>query len=337
RQNTALYDAGSGLNDIDLWVGAALYAADIRPDVRHLIGRKVIKEANVGKPSSFSNQPFGDTKASKSLRTGLPLIRLWGVAAPTELDREGARRALARDSILPKQSRSIRQRAIRLDHFANWKPPFVRQLDLVILACPSAALLLLEVKLAILQHFPLLRVPEYVVRDPSQLLIRLPSRFREGDQSAELLASKHLIEQAANKMEVVIPYLDEDAPALCQQLARNDQAIPKIGQVGVDAQLPRVPERLHLLRLPGHVHRAAVLHVALPGGDLPVGAELDPVGRVHVDHLDLALQPFFLRQRVHDQQRVAQDQPVGPVLLVAVELHQLFPRDAIEVPEEVHL
>ena len=66
-------------------------------------------------------------------------------------------------------------------------------------------------------------------------------------------------------------------------------------------------------------------------------AELDAVGRVHVDHLDLALEALLLGQRGHHQQRVAEDHPVGPVLLVAVELDELLELDAVEVVEERQL
>ena len=80
-------------------------------------------------------------------------------------------------------------------------------------------------------------------------------------------------------MDVLVADLHEDATALSEQVAGGDEAVAQVGQqvgqVGVDAQLPGVAERLDLLDLAGGVLELAVLDVALAGGDLPVGAELD--------------------------------------------------------------
>ena len=138
-------------------------------------------------------------------------------------------------------------------------------------------------------------------------------------------------------MHILIPDLHENAAALGQQLAGDDQPVAQVGQVGMDAQLPGVAEGLDLFRLAGGVLGLAVLHVALAGADLPVGAELDAVGRVEVDHLDLALEPFLLGQRGHHQQRIAQDHAVGPVLLVVVEVDQVLEGDAVEVGKQGQL
>ena len=51
---------------------------------------------------------------------------------------------------------------------------------------------------------------------------------------------------------------------------------------------PRVAEGLDLLGFTRDVFGFAVLHVAAGGGPLEVGVELDAVGRVDVDALDLA-------------------------------------------------
>ena len=64
---------------------------------------------------------------------------------------------------------------------------------------------------------------------------------------------------------------------------------------------------------------------------LPVAAEFDAVGRVQVDHLHPTFHPFFLGQRGHHLQRIAQDHAIAPLLLVLVEL------DAVEIGEEIHL
>ena len=139
-------------------------------------------------------------------------------------------------------------------------------------------------------------------------------------------------------MHVLIPDLYEDAAAFRQQVPRHGQPIPQVRQVRVNAVAPRVPERLHLLRLAGDVGGVAVLHVAAGGGPLEVGVELDAVGRIEVDALDLAAQPFALRQRRHHLQAVAEDHAVRPVGVVLVELGAgVGARQAVEVGEQVEL
>jgi len=117
----------------------------------------------------------------------------------------------------------------------------------------------------------------------------------------------------------------------------NGQSIPKVTKVRVNPQLPGIPKGFDLLGLTGQVLLFAVLHLAFARAHLPVGAKLNPIGRVHVDHLHLALQGLFLRQGGHHQQAVAQDHAVGPVLLVMVKIHQLFKGNVVEIVEERQL
>ena len=124
-------------------------------------------------------------------------------------------------------------------------------------------------------------------------------------------------------MHVLVANLHEHAARLRQQFSRHGQPVAQVGEVRVDAQLPRITKRPHLLRLACGILRLAVLHIALARADLPVGAEFDAVGRVDVDALHLALQPFLLGQAGHHHERVAQDHAVGPVLFVLIELHHL--------------
>ena len=126
----------------------------------------------------------------------------------------------------------------------------------------------------------------------------------------EVLNPKHFIEQAPHEMHIFVANLHEDGARLGEQFAGGHQPVTKVRQVRMDAQLPRVAERLDLFRLSDEVVGLAVLHVSLACGHLPVRAELDAV-RVDVDHLDLALEPLLFRQRSHDQQRVAENQPVS--------------------------
>ena len=53
---------------------------------------------------------------------------------------------------------------------------------------------------------------------------------------------------------------------------------------------------------------------------LKVGAVLNAVGRVDVDHLHLTAHALLFEEAVHHQQAVARDQAVAPVVRVPVEL-----------------
>src|SRR6266699_5223776 len=105
----------------------------------------------------------------------------------------------------------------------------------------------------------------------------------------------------------------------------------------MNPQLPCVSKRLHLFWLSRSVLDFAVLDVTLLCRHLPVRSELDAIGGVHVDHLNLALQPLLLRERGHHEEGVAKDQSVGPVLVVLIELDQLLELDAVEIAPEVQL
>src|SRR5437867_100452 len=97
-------------------------------------------------------------------------------------------------------------------------------------------------------------------------------------------------------MYVFVADLDEDAAALRQQLARDDQAIPHVGEVGVDAELPGVSEGADLLWLTRRVFDFPILDVTLARRDLPVRPELDAVWRIEVDRLNFSLQPFLFSE-----------------------------------------
>src|SRR5438034_3631994 len=99
---------------------------------------------------------------------------------------------------------------------------------------------------------------------------------------------------------------------------------------------PRIPERLHLFRLSRDVRCVAVLHVATGRAPLKIRIELDAVRWVDVDTLDLAAQAFALGQAGHHLERVAEDHPVRPVLVVLVELRLVYTLgNTVEVREEV--
>ena len=138
-------------------------------------------------------------------------------------------------------------------------------------------------------------------------------------------------------MNVLVADLDEARARLGQQLARDEQPVAQVGQVGVDPEFPGVAERLDLLGLARSVLELAVLDVAIARGHLPVRAELDAVGRVDVDHLDLAAQLLPLGERRHHLKGVAEDHPVRPVGVVLVEVDLVELVEAVEGVEERQL
>jgi hypothetical protein len=124
-------------------------------------------------------------------------------------------------------------------------------------------------------------------------------------------------------VQVLVVDLHEDGAAFGEQFPRQKEPIAQVGQVGVDAQLPGVAIRLDLLWLVGEVF-VFVFDIAAVKARLEVGGVFDAVGRVEVDHLYLACHALFDQQRVHHQQRVAQNESVCPVDLVLVELDLLI-------------
>ena len=62
----------------------------------------------------------------------------------------------------------------------------------------------------------------------------------------------------------------------------------------MNAQFPGVAEGFDLLGFTANVGFCTILDIALAQAALPVGAELDAIGRVDVDHLDLPAQVLAL-------------------------------------------
>ena len=138
-------------------------------------------------------------------------------------------------------------------------------------------------------------------------------------------------------MDVLVADLDEAASAFGEQFPRRKQAVAQVAEVAMDTQLPRVAEGLDLLSFSSCVFVLAVLDVPAASRGLPVGAELDAVGRVDVDHLHLAAKVLPLRKGRHGLQGVAEDHPVRPVGLVLVEVDEVQLVEAIEGLEQRQL
>ena len=105
-----------------------------------------------------------------------------------------------------------------------------------------------------------------------------------------------------------------------EEIAGEEETVAEIGEVGVDAEFPGVAEGANHFGFLGEVFVLAVFDVAAIDEGLEIGAVADAVGRVDVDHLDLAGHAFFFEEGVHDEERIAGDEAVGPAVGVAVEI-----------------
>jgi hypothetical protein len=153
----------------------------------------------------------------------------------------------------------------------------------------------------------------------------------------KVLTTEDLVKDIANKVDVLIANLNKDASRFAQQISSHEKAIAEVIQVRVNPKFPGISECPDLFRLTSDVFDLAVADVALSRADLPVGAELDAVRRVHVDHLNHALEVLLVGEARHDEQRVAEDQAVGPVDGVPVEVDEVFEFEAVESLEQRHL
>ena len=99
---------------------------------------------------------------------------------------------------------------------------------------------------------------------------------------------------------------------------------------------PGVSKGFDLFGFAGDVGGVAVLDVSAGGGPLEIAVELDAVRGVEIDALDLASESFAFGEAGHDHQGIAEDHPVGPVLVVLIEVGFVDPfGDAVEVGIEV--
>jgi hypothetical protein len=77
-----------------------------------------------------------------------------------------------------------------------------------------------------------------------------------------------------------------------------------------------------------------VADVALADEGLKVRAELHAVGRVDVDHLHLAAEALVVQERVHHDERVAEDHPVDPIVAILVSPQDLIDDRMLRVAEQ---
>jgi hypothetical protein len=105
----------------------------------------------------------------------------------------------------------------------------------------------------------------------------------------------------------------------------------------MEPEFPGIAVGLHHLGLARHVIVVVVANVALAHEGLEVRAELNAVGRVHVDHLHLPAQALVVEQRVHHRQRVAEDQPVDPLVAMLIGAKHLVGDRMLRVGEQLKL
>jgi len=122
-------------------------------------------------------------------------------------------------------------------------------------------------------------------------------------------------------MNVLFTDLDEDGAGFVEEVAGEEEAVAEIGQVGVDAELPGVAEGANHFGFLGEVFVFAIFDVAASDEGLEIGAVADAVGRVYINHLDLAGHALFFEEGVHDEERIAGDEAIGPTVGMAVEVH----------------
>ena len=110
-------------------------------------------------------------------------------------------------------------------------------------------------------------------------------------------------------MDVANADLYKDAAGVLEQFARNNNPFPQVGEVGVDAEFPRVAISVNLFHFAGKVF-LGVADTFFENVGLEIGAEVDPVRRIHVDHLDLSCQAFAVRKGIHRLEAIAEDQAI---------------------------
>ena len=200
--------------------------------------------------------------------------------------------------------------------------PPIGKFELLIFVTSLSAKDFFFVEFVVLDFLFVLRVPENVISRAIERIGLESTRSRIRNHADTVLRTKDLVKEKTHAVDILHRDLDEDGAARREKLAHKNKAVTKVGEVTVDAPLPSVAEGRNHARFGGHVFVLAVLYVALMDGGHKVGAELDAVGRVHVDALYLSGQPFVLEQGVHHQKGIARNHTVRPLhgMVVGIDL-----------------
>lgn len=100
-------------------------------------------------------------------------------------------------------------------------------------------------------------------------------------------------------------------------------------------EFPHIAIRLDRFRFAREVAFVVMFYVSLPNKRLKIRAEPHPIGRVHVDHLYLSTHPLVFEERVHNDQAVAENETVYPVIAIFVGLENLIGDWVTRIAEEV--
>ena len=143
------------------------------------------------------------------------------------------------------------------------------------------------------------RKPQQVIYCACEQISRRTAGLLKLYHSNKILRSKHLIHHCSHTVQVLVGDLHKDAARIGEQLAGDNKAVTQVGQVAVDAESPGVTVCLDHFQLAGQV-ALLIFHIALADLRLEVRGELDPVGRVKVDHLHPTGQILATSEGCHD-------------------------------------
>ena len=315
HQQTALHDQRMGLDDV-LLLRAEAADTGVRPARTDREARSVVEVPHVARRVADADEAVGVLQPFDALGVGLPAaLARRGNRPAVELERKHGRLVAGlRPDVTVRKPPSCR-------FVVGFAEPTVGAHRIAVLRRARFAADALHERPAKPDLFDVLGEPDQMIERLVEKPAAQPRRLGELDGHHEVVDAEHLIHQQTNAVQVLVADLHEDAAGVAEQLAGHRQAVAQVGEIGVDAERPGVAVRLDHLRLAGQV-LLPVLDVALAELRLKVGGEPDAVGRIDVDHLHLAGQVLAVGQARHHLQRVAQDHPVGPVDVVAVELHR---------------
>lgn len=120
-------------------------------------------------------------------------------------------------------------------------------------------------------------------------------------------------------MQVLIRDLDKDTTRIREEFFAEIEAVMEIGEGGVDTERPGITVYLDHFWFAGEV-AFPVFYITSPDFWLEVGGKLDAIRWVHVNHLHLASQVFTVSEAGHYLERIPQNQTIGPIDIVLVEL-----------------
>src|ERR1700738_4277877 len=169
-------------------------------------------------------------------------------------------------------------------------------------------------------------VPKEIIVYRPNFVSSLTAFLPHEDRNKKIPGTENLITDSSNQMNVLVGDVDEAGAGFVEEFASEEEAVAEISEVGVDAEFPGVAEGADHFWFLGEVFVLAVFDVAMVDAGLEMGAVTDTVRRVDVHHLDLAGHAFFFKKGVHDQERVAGDEAIGPSVRVAIEIDGLAER-----------